>query len=249
MPKTGIVVAIAVLVVGFMVSGASAFEPKFTLSSRLWSQYVGANGFVLHNGPEMQNDLSVGLPHGFTLGLTHFVGLNGSSLSSGFDDEVDLNLDWTGKLFGLNLNTGVFYLDLYPVLKGSTNMWQTYMEVGKEFGVFGNQTLTPYARLDVYAPAHAGSFEGGTWLRAGLKHHVPISDLVSLDHKVSLMHDDGALGFQPGYLADYQGSLSWAVTKALTVEAPNYRVVMPLENFSDGRGTTGVVGAGVVYRF
>lgn len=248
MRKIGILL-VAVALIGFMVSGVSAFEPNVTLSSRLWSQYVGSNGLVIHKGPEMQNDVSIELPHGFTLGLTHFVGLNGSGLSSSFDDEIDLNLDWMGNLFGLNLNAGVFYLDLYPVLKGSTNMWQTYLEVGKEFGVFANQTITPYARLDVYAPAHATSFEGGTWLRAGVKHHLPISGLVSLDHKFSVMHDDGALGLKAGYLADYQGSLSWAVTKALTVEAPNYRVVLPLQSFSDGRGTTGVLGAGVVYRF
>lgn len=218
-----------------------------TVSSKVWSEYVGAMGVVVHNKPVLQTDLCLSLPKGFYFDIWHSAGLDDDDLSSNFGDEIDLTGGWTGEI-GKNfyLNVGLIYYDIYPLLEGDQlDAFVPFIEAGRNFEV-GSHTIVPFGRLEVNLLT--GDTNSGVYLFAGVKHVWKLPADFSIRQKADLFYDSGGFGMIPGLLGRYEGELSWQVSGIISLEPISVRVRTPLDSIPD-RETEAAFGAGATLYF
>lgn len=244
----------AILLAVFLTSQANAEEPRFTLSSKWLSKYVGPQGTVWHKDPVIQTKFEVPLPEGFSYKIWHSAGTNDSSLSSDGADEIDHTLRWRKANWlgvpDLNVDMGITYFDtadLFDVPRG--DIINPYLEVSKGFRISKNNRLAPYLKFSPYFPAKGNSPEKGLYVLGGFRHAWQINPKLALNHKLGAIYDDGVLAYDSGFIGEYRLDLSWKLSKTLTLNLPSLMVFTPLTSLSDDRKTEVVLGGGLKYSF
>lgn len=222
-----------------------------TVLGKVWSEYLGATGGVIHDKPVFQTDIFVSLPKGFYFDIWHSMGLENSNLSANFGDEIDLTLGWTGKLGEVYyLDTGVMYYDCYPVLEGKNyDAFSPYVEVGRSMELrrfLGTHILVPFGRLEANLPT--GDTNSGTYSYAGVKHVWKISEKLQVKQKIDFLHDSGSFGAMSGLIGRYEGRLSWQAFKVMSVEPIAIKARTPISPIPEHK-TEIVFGAGVTLYF
>lgn len=225
-------------------------EERVIVSTKVLSRYVGSSGLLAHEKPVLQTDLYLLLPKGFYADLWHSVGLDGTSMSSDFGDEIDYTFGWTGgDVKGLGVDVGVTYLDLVDLFDGRRDLLYPYLEVNRKFPLFEKSFFIPYVRVERYFPLASESFDGGTYLQAGMRHLWDPISLLTISQRVGVLYDDGAFGLGAGFVGQYNLNLGVNVAKGITLDVPTVKFTAPMSSFSDGRETQTVIGIGVTVRY
>ncbi len=243
---------IPLILIPYFAGCSTSDEKIFTTSSRFWSGYMTRNGFVSHDEPVIQNDISISLPKGFYLCLWHSFGINDTDLSGDLGDEIDYIAGWNHNFVSFaRLDISLVYinfLELDEMPKGD-GILPTFV-VDREFKL-GNHSLVPYAKEEIIIPAQGERPERGILSRAGIKHIWDTSLSFDIQHKVEVLYDDGALGsgFDSGVLARYELGLTWPTSENIVIEAPSTRIILPLTDLDDKRKEDFVIGFGIRVKF
>ncbi|KPJ55272.1 hypothetical protein AMJ47_00100 [Parcubacteria bacterium DG_72] len=243
--------ALLVGVTGIVFASDETQDISLTLSSKIWSKYLNeGGGNILHDKPVIQSDIFVSFPRGFYFSVWHSAGLDGTGLSSDAGDEIDYIVGWNGEVKGLNLDFGILYFDLVDLFRSPQgDIIQPYLELSKDFNVFGNQKLAPYVWFGFPYSAKGDEFGHGFYTRLGVKHVWQIGPKFIFSQKANLFFDDGACGFDSGLFGEYRCSLSWQISKSTTIDLISIKAIDPFTPLSDNRKTEIVYGMGVRYHF
>lgn len=251
MKKTICLLVMAVLIFGMVSVVEAEDDISVTLSSKVWSKYLGTTGSIVHDKPVLQTDIFVSLPKGFYFDIWHSMGLDDHKLSSNFGDEIDLTLGWTGGIGKkFYLNVGLAYYDCYQLLRGKQfDAFAPFAEVGRPFEVgrfLGTHTIIPFGRLELNFPT--GDLDSGIYSYAGIKHAWKISEKLQMKQKADFLYDSGSFGVKSGLIGRYESGLSWQISKKISVEPINIKARTPISSISD-RKTEIVFGTGITLCF
>jgi len=242
---------IAFVVVGILFTGfnaATADNLSVSVSSKVWSKYLGGTGRVALNKPVIQTDIFVSLPKGFYFDVWNSTGLDDSNLSSNFGDEIDWTVGWSGNVIEKTyLDVGLAYYDCYELFRSKEyDAFAPYIEVGRPIEL-DSHTLTPFGRVEWNLPVDS-LVNSGTYSYAGIKHGWKISKNFLLKQKVDFLYDSGSFGVNSGWIGRYQGELSWQVFRVLSIEPISLKARTPITSMP-GHKTETSVGAGATLSF
>lgn len=249
MEKTSVLVILVAIISLGIVIGVVAAEDEIsaTLSSKVWSNYLGVTGSEIHSGAVLQTDLFISLPRGFYFDIWHSMGLDDTKLSSNYGDEVDYTLGWAGNIKGLGLDLGLSYYDCFKIFRGSGyDAFVLYSEASKPIQLSRTHLLTPFVRFEFQLPT--GDLKNGLYSYAGVKHSWQITPKMTIKQKANLFYDTGAYGMKSGLLGHYEASLSWQLTKYFSVEPLNIKARLPITSFHDERKSDVAFGTGITFR-
>ncbi|MES2436859.1 MAG: hypothetical protein V4519_02515 [Patescibacteria group bacterium] len=226
-------------------------HPSVVLTTRLWSQYYGANGSVYHTDPVLQSDVFVTFPNGVYIDLWHSAGLDDANLNSNFGDEVDYTLGWVGKVRDVNVNVGVSYFDLAaPRLLSGTKGDLIYMygELSLDLDLGNGHTIKPFLKPEAYLSANATNegFEGQ--VQVGVNHIWQVNESVSFQHRLAVLADPGFYGFDSGLMLFYSGGVAWKLSDSITLDLPVWKMGTPITSMSDSREFDGAIGVGLTIK-
>lgn len=243
------------LVVAFLTSCAQMerqiTEAEFTVAPRVSSQFVNVGGIVLHDRPVLQTSLTAATPSGAYANLFHSVGLDDADLSNNGGDEIDYTVGWSGDLVErVTLDANVAYYDIHDIFHvPREDIVVPYATIGRPWEL-GTHILKPRIQEWGFIPAYGDSGAATSLTGLGLKHEWQLRDWLTLAQEADAKYDNG--GFpdtDSGWLADYSLGLSWPISKHITLEAPGFRIVVPLTPFSDGRETELIGWGGFSVKF
>lgn len=238
---------VLVLVASLMPASALADS----LSVNVKDKYVIGKGINVYDGPVVQTDLFVNLPHGLYADIWWSVSADNSDVNGDFGDEVDYTLGWSGEAYGLTLDANFSYFDLVKLF--STNGGDALnpnIDVSKSFSV-GNHTLTPYVRTEIYVPIEwSADAKSGVHLFWGVKHQWRLTDRIAVNQKLAAFYDTGTfVASDSGILGHYDIGIGWKVRDNFTINAPTLKVIFPISSLNDGRTTEHILGGGVTLTF
>lgn len=224
-------------------------DPAFSVevSANYWSKYI-FDGVVYSEDPVIQTDLFIGLPRGFYLDVWWSVGLDDSSLSSNFADELDYTIGWSGEIRdNLVIDTCVTYFDFVEIGTYSEEMVQVSAELSSDFEL-GEHTLTPFIEYEHIFTVN-WSEEGGPQVNLGLRHSWSPVDKFDVSQQMQIIYDSGVTGFDAGFIGEYIAALNWQATEKMSVTIIQFQVSGPLESLSDSREGEVAIGCGLGYTF
>lgn len=205
------------------------------------SDYVGGNGGLFHEGPVLQTWCT--LTHvetGLYAGGWHSMPFSRSGFPD-FGTEVD-GLGGINKvLWGFALNGEAMWILTDPLPRSKGDVFQLSGGASRPFKV-GKQALELYFTAQRVFPIHGNKPIRGVFLIQGVRHSVPLSERVSLNSFAELKHDNGAFGFQPGWIFRAGAAVDWKKKTKWSLQFPVVRVSGPL-TVSD-RDWQVVVGGG-----
>lgn len=249
MRRLTVAVLAVCIISGITASVTNAKDFSVTLSTKVWSEYLGANGAIFHDKPVLQTDLFILLPKGFYLDFWHSAGLNDTDFSSDFGDEIDVTIGWKGTIKGFGVNVGISYfniVELDEIPKG--DVMQPYVGLNKGFKI-REHSFIPYVQAEFPFPVKGGTPEKGIFIRGGIHHNWQPTPILAIHQKVGVAYDSGALGFEETGIAEYNVDTRWDVSKKITLDIPSIKFMTPVTSVSDDRGPTVVIGAGVTFHF
>jgi hypothetical protein len=225
--------AVAVTVVSYAEESEKA-SPVVTFSSKSSNKYVGDTGVVFYDRPVIQNELNVTLPRGFYANLWYSMALANAGWNTNDGNEFDPTIGWSGDVAGVTLDTGITYFDIRPVgTFGRGDVWQPYLELGKEFAPVKAHTITPYIKTEYGSPVKGNSKEDkGLHLHSGIRHKWQIADALALSQQSDFVFDDGAYGYSRAWVFSHALAVSYAVTDWLNLELGG-KVFAPLTEAED----------------
>lgn len=205
------------------------------------SSYLLDNGIAFHDGPVLQSEILISLPKGFYLDLWHSMGMDGSGLSSGLDDELDYTAGWRGDVRGYSLDMGVLYMDMIKVLDlPDGDIMLPYFEVSRNLPFKGKQLYNPYVKIQPGLPANGSYPAGGLYVGVGLRHLYQISKALRLGEEFALIHDSGAFGFESGKLFKYAVGVNRKLPGPFSLDMPMFKFIAPVSGMSDRKKETSV---------
>lgn len=195
MKKISRIVAFALLLaVGFTVNASA--QTNYTVTTKFFDTYRGANGGIFYDGPVVQSDLFISFQNGIYADLWASRG-NKAGWMDDFDSEVDYNAGWANSNFDL----GVMYIDVAKL--SASDVLQLYAKVAtREFqgGLQGRFVIEHYLAMSGNDPAR------GTITRLHLMQNVVVGH-GSLGWKLGAFYDTGAFGFAEGTVGEGEISL------------------------------------------
>lgn len=241
-------ILVIILIACLEVKIASAQENvSITLSSKIWTKYLGTNGFVYHEEPVIQTDLFISLPKGFYVDIWHSVGLDDNNLSSNYGNELDYTLGWSGEIKGFLFDTGISYFDIYKTFENSgEDIIQPYVVLSKEIPV-SNSVFSPYLKAELPFSAK-NSNSKGIYLYAGINHLLELTEKLSVNHEMYFLHDNGAFGLNSGIIGGYNAGLSYNISNHVILEPILIKTTTPLFG-AELRKTETVFGSGITFNF
>lgn len=251
-----VAIGILVLTQVLLASLALAGDWGISASSQWRSEYLGSSGFVCHKGPVVQNDLFIRMPYGFSVDIWHSVGLDDKDLSSNGGDEIDLTVQWAGKMKFLpwpeaqkiRWSFGAAYFVLPEFEKIGGDFYEVYFVAERGFQANEQHTITPYIKVEAMFPSSGKSSLIGTYSHFGVKHLWKITSWLSLNHELSLMYDSGVCRADNGLLGKYSIGLNLRVYKAVSLDLGPLKVSFPIAGAGDRKPEV-AYGAGVNLTF
>lgn len=236
-------------------SRANAGDMSATISTKAWSKYVNANSSVSSDKSCWQTNLFVELPaiatlKGFYVDIWYSTGLDDfPRLSSNWADETAYMLGLGGTIKGFGFDAGILYDDALKLFRSNGDVFSPYAEISKSFPIFKNSTLSPFARFEFYFPVRGSEPKKGIYSYAGLKHSLQLLPRLSISQKGAFMHDNGAFGREPSFVGQYDGEISYKISKLLSIEPLAVKLRTPITSVSDGRKTETAFATGITLHF
>lgn len=245
--KRIIIMTLAILMIsGVIFSEANAEDISFTLSTKVWSKYLGSSGAVVHDKPALQTDLFVALPKSFYFDIWHSMGLDGTSLSSDLGDEIDYTLGWNGKVKTFSLDAGISYFDIIDLFHSNSDAIQPYAEINRSFNFSKNHSFSPYARVETLFPFNNPG--KGLYAYSGIKYAWRLTPAITINQNAGLIYDSGVFGLENGFAGRHNLSFIWSPSKSINFELLNTKITIPISSFSDRKNEI-AFGAGLMLNF
>lgn len=242
--------ATAVLLAMAVFCGASAASAvEVNLSVQYASQYVGSSGWVFTDHAGLKTDVTVSFDNGIYADVWNFTNFEGD-FEDGEANEFDYGLGWAGEVFGVTLDTGVYYYNYVGFGEMEGDSWCFYVGVAKQFDISDTHHLVPSVKLEGYIPAEGDSSEEhGADVIVNVEHSWDVMpELLTLYHTPGLFYDDGQFGGESGVLGSWEVGMNYFITEDLTLDA-SWLISTPLAGMDDGRETETVLSAGLNYAF
>lgn len=263
------VLAVALFVVSYLVSSAQAVETNKVVRSGIsvlekkekdeleaWasvmavSKYV-ANGAVFYGGRSIQTEVGVGYK-GWSFSLWHQTPMDKGSLNNvnaaDYRNEIDLTLSKSFEVKGFNVKVSMSYFNFVDLSRFSQDALAPALEISRVVRV-NDTEITPYASVEFDIPTPGSTYDGGTFVQAGVRQSVELKERVTFSHDTAFFKDDGAYGYQPGYFFQYEPSLTWKLSENVSLVMPKLTVYVPIARMSDGRNAGTVFSGGVNLSF
>lgn len=215
------------------------------------NRYHGLNGGNFHPRPVATTSLTAALPNGCILNLWHSGGLDDTSLSSNFGDEVDVSAACTKALGKTNVRAGLVLFDIVPIARvPSGDLLQPELHLSRPIARSTTQELSGWLWLRYPFPIRAETPKAGLFVHYGATHTWQLSPRLKLEQNAEVLHDvHGAFGFDSAWIAGWYGRLRIKVGEKFTILAPTFRLSSPLTHVNDGRKPMATVGMGWEYAF
>ena len=226
---------------------------RLDVSTRLRNQYLGGfvadifyNSWVLQTGatlsfPGLKNPVLKGL----SLNIWDSSVPNTRPFGSGYGSEVDVAINWTVKVHGINVTATATYLFVYPlktVPRG--DVANASVTFGKTFKVGKVATLEPYI-FNVVAEPVSGKLPNGGWItQAGATLMWKPKSWVTVTANPHGIHDSGAFGEKEGYLFGGTADIGLKVSKHVTIHPIEIGTGLPIDT-TDHRRNRIVYGFGI----
>ncbi len=183
------------------------------------SQYVGFDdGLMFYSDPVVQGNISLTHESGIFIDLWYSSGFN-SEWATGWDDELDYTVGWSGKVGSLDLTTSLSYFDNFSVGQVPYNdvvKWGIQLDFPKK-EPFCWLSVTPFMSYTLYMiPDGNTPFEGGNIVALGAMSEVRLTEKLRLRSSTSLGFDDGCFGVKEGFILKHASSLNCTLTPKLT---------------------------------
>jgi hypothetical protein len=217
---------------------------SLTLTERVWSKYVTVGGVNLHDSPTINHNISVLFKNGLCVEVWYSAGLNDFKFSSDKGDEIDYTISWNKKNELFNFNAGLIFLDFVPLFEKRGDKFRMFIELGKTFSL-ANHQFSPFIRYEWNQPAVGKTPVSGSWIWVGGNDVWSFKKNLFLKTKVYLFYDDTK---QEGIDAIFQPTLSWQMTKKVSIEPICLKLYMPIWKSTDKKFEW-VIGTGLTYKF
>ncbi|HPW34809.1 MAG TPA: hypothetical protein PK367_03595 [Candidatus Paceibacterota bacterium] len=241
---TVLVIAISAFVLPVFSSAQS-----FTLNTKVFSRYLGQNGGIFHDSPVIQTDLWAEWNSGVYADIWWSIPADMSNFHDGFANEIDYNLGWAGSAGDFNLDFGLLYIDVSPLVNVYNDFYSPYGEIGKSFDIAGEK-IAPYLRIEYYDnadPNKTDDMKGGTWIYLGARHQLKISQSTTISTNARLLHDSGAFGQKTGWLGQAFLTVRNKISPKITLLS-DFKFSAPFDS-NDPRNPETIVGIGISYSF
>lgn len=235
--------------------GLEEWKPTGFLSTSFYDKYIAARiNRELTSTPVIWSEAYVNLPKGFFTDFWMSNGLDDSKFSSNFGDEIDMTLGWKGKFEGWDVKFAVLYMDIVPLGTIGSGKdvidYAAFLSPGEY--TFGKHTFRPEWRMEWMSDAD--DIEAGaailmpnithTW-----KEPLDIKSLCWIN-QYRVAWDSGFRGNDSsGVFFQVDGGLQWRITKDITWMMPGYRIIMPLDDPTDGREFKVAIMTGIQWNF
>jgi hypothetical protein len=238
--------------------GQTTEDPyRLDISTRTKSQYLGSFvADIFYDGWVQQTSMTLSFPgvknsvvKGLSLNVWNSAAPNNRPFGSGFASELDLSAGWSGKIRGINLNVGVTYLDVYPlvmlprgdVVNASITLSKT-MKAGKQL------TVEPYLFNVVAGPVRGKVPNGGWIMQAGATLKWKPKRWLTFTTNPHAIHDSGAFGEKEGYLFGGNVDAGVKISKHITLHPLEIGTGLPIK-IKDQRRNRIVYGFGLDFSF
>ena len=223
-----------------------------SFSTKVLSRYVGDCGAVYHNDWVSQHELTITHnPSGLYLDFWGGASLKNPGFKSNYGNEFDFTVGRSWEMHGLTVDAGVAYFDLVDVFSGSMagDVVQPYVQLGKDFKVAENHTLTPSIKIEYAIPA-VGNDPGlrGLHIHFALKHIAELSSVFSVSQELIGSYDDGAYGYNQAAIVAYRVAPSVRLSEKFSLNG-SVLAIGPLTKVNDGRETEVVYSLGLSTTF
>lgn len=246
MKKIAVVIAITLA----LCFAHAADAQNLTLTSKMFSRYLGQNGGIFYDTPVVQTDLWAGWSNGVYADIWWSCAANGGGFHTTFANEIDYNVGIVKPLGAYNVDVGILYIDVVPLGTVFNDVWSPYAEIGRSF-TLGTVAVAPYLRLEGYHNVDGSktNFQPGwtQWGYAGARWRWSITPAIELSANARIFHDSGGFGKNKGWLGQ-----AFVTTKAKmsarTAILTDIKFSTPID-VTDDRTTEFIVGAGLSYSF
>lgn len=195
----------------------TAKETSWSLSSSVYSKYIGKVGGIFSEDPILVNELSWSRGGAFA-GVWSSTGINKGSYGSTYADEVDLYVGYSHSFDWIRIQADVAYY----TIKNLELMNDDIFAVDGEVSLLKIPFIQPYISFRQFAKVGRNSFPDGTFYWAGMRR---TQWGISLDWMNA--YSDGALGNDPGFVftritANYPIALNkkFTITPSVVLQRP-----------------------------
>lgn len=178
------------------------------VSTWVWSDYLGANGAVFHDGAHFSYEVGITTPGGFHAAWWH--GEPASSTGSmDFGREVDpFNLGWAFRVGGVDVDLSGIWVDAVPLDSIHNDFLCGSMKASKTFNL-GSTTLSPFLKVDRYWTVDKADVSDGVHGFVGAVHTWPLSNNWTLTNELKALYDWTTFSAEEGCLAFWAPSLAY----------------------------------------
>lgn len=221
---------------------------RFAFSTGTMSNYVGLDGGVFFLAPVQQSTATVTLPCGMYAGLFNSEPLGRMGLRPNYGQEIDGTFGWTGKSSGFSFDVNATYTDVFPLIRlPRGDVIQGGERVTRRIPLGKRNAVSPYLWFRQAAPVRGSTPVGGNFIHGGVTTSHAFSDRVSVSVTTEALHDSGAFGYRPGFIARVVEGLNWKRNGGVTWQFPQVTFTDPLSHTADGRRPTLVFGVGLLF--
>jgi hypothetical protein len=223
---------------------------EISLESMVWSRYLDSQGSVWSKRPISISDITISLRktplRGLYFNCEVYTALDKTAFAGqNFSNEIDLTLGFAREIKGIQVDFGVSYFDIIPLINTAGNVWAPYVQIGKEFKLGKKHSITPYVQLDGRIPRQNHVPQNGIFAVWGIKHSWQITESLSLKQKVNFLYDSGAFGLNEALLFQYRVETRYEIHKPFFVKPLAIYFSTPLTKVNDGRKPDAIFGAGL----
>ncbi len=201
----------------------SVFAQSVTVTSKVKAIYLGAQGAEFYpDAPVLQSDVFVSWKNGMYFDLWTSTAAN---TTLRFDKEVDFTLGRRVVVGRMKYSADMNYYAIQAV-----DVLNPNVEVS-----LNATKLSPFARLEVYAPRKRGGPKKGVMEILGLRSATKVAPRLGLQVEAKVRHDSGAFGFDEAWLGQgYVGAVIY-VGKSTVVGGVRMSDPMTSVSAKDGR--------------
>jgi hypothetical protein len=249
------IIVMAVVLIGNVVTLAASEEKSpwsFKLDLDWRNKYLAAPDNVVHDDPVFQTSITAAHTSGWYFNVWHDgeVGSRFLDRENGCASEVDMTAGWSGKVFDLDIDTGVSWWAISDLadFKDDDTIY-IYNQISKTYELSKKHSITPFFKTNIYTLPNTGWSGDGVGFHGGLCHNWAFSEQLSICSEAKLMYDDGVYGCDNGLLGGLSTTLSWKINDKISIRAPYLGIFTPLQHLSDSRETEFIFGTGLTWSF
>ncbi len=237
---------LALFIAILLVPLVAQAQVSVTGRSFVRNQYIGVAGGQFWPGSVAQSDISISNSW-LNVFLWHSTGLgeNSAGMWNDFDDEFDIIVSMTTGILpgGLSMTNGVGYFEIVESAANlDGNVMTAFSSISKEVEL-NEKTLSPFLRLEAYAPSRGETPGSGLLIYTGVSTVGNLGN-VSIWGQVNVVHDSGAFDFESGWQAQQRTTVTVPIFRNVSLEGDFY-LSTPITSVNDGRKTFVQYGFGL----